>query len=73
MGCTTAHAASLSPSSLQIFTTIFQGRYIIVLMGAFSVYTGLVYNDVFSKSFNIFGSHWDPAYGVDHSRYPHLP
>merc|ERR1711971_992227 len=42
----------------EIWKYFFNGRYLITIMSFFSIYTGFIYNDVFSKSLNVVGSSW---------------
>lgn len=48
-------AAGLS----EMAKTMFDGRYVIFLMGLFSMYVGLIYNETFAIPINLFGTRWN--------------
>ncbi|EFY91023.1 vacuolar ATP synthase 98 kDa subunit [Metarhizium acridum CQMa 102] len=50
---------SLKKVTFELFAMVFYGRYIALVMAVFSIFTGLIYNDVFSKSMTLFPSAWE--------------
>ncbi|KAI5858300.1 V0/A0 complex, 116-kDa subunit of ATPase, partial [Durotheca rogersii] len=49
----------LKKVTFELFAMIYYGRYIALVMAVFSLFTGLMYNDVFSKTFTFFDSAWE--------------
>ncbi|KAL1887995.1 H(+)-transporting V0 sector ATPase subunit a [Ceratocystis pirilliformis] len=48
----------LKKVKFELFAMIYYGRYIVLVMATFSLFTGLIYNDIFSKSLTLFSSGW---------------
>eukprot|EP00296_Roombia_truncata_P007532 JP445971.1.p2 GENE.JP445971.1~~JP445971.1.p2 ORF type:complete len:861 (+),score=325.07 JP445971.1:224-2584(+) len=52
----------------ELVETCFEGRYIIILMGVFAIYTGAIYNEVFSVPFDLFGSNYEEVPNNDYKQ-----
>lgn len=52
---------------------LFAARYMILLMGAFAVYCGFVYNDFFALGLNFFGSQYEYPDGLVRVLFPVCP
>uniref|UniRef100_A0A3P8VP57 V-type proton ATPase subunit a n=1 Tax=Cynoglossus semilaevis TaxID=244447 RepID=A0A3P8VP57_CYNSE len=48
----------LKKNNNEIWRMMFGGRYLILLMGLFSIYTGAIYNECFSRGLTTFSSAW---------------
>ncbi|CEJ91749.1 Putative Vacuolar ATPase [[Torrubiella] hemipterigena] len=49
----------LKKVTFELFAMMYYGRYIALIMATFSIFTGLIYNDIFSKSMTLFPSAWE--------------
>ncbi|KAJ1515192.1 H(+)-transporting V0 sector ATPase subunit a [Coelomomyces lativittatus] len=49
----------VSSKKSEFLSMLYEGRYIILLMSLFAIYTGIMYNDILSKSMSIFHSGYD--------------
>jgi len=51
----------------ELIQTCYGGRYVLLLMGIFSMYTGIIYNECFSVAMDLFGTNWRFEEGSDHA------
>lgn len=60
----------------EFMQTCYDGRYMLLLMGLFSIFTGFIYNEFFSVPLDLFGSRWKfteastMACGIDNCEVP---
>lgn len=70
------HYNALGKRMGEMMKTCYDGRYVILLMGIFSIYTGFIYNEFFAVPIDIFGSRWkytaesEMACGIDNCVNP---
>lgn len=48
----------LSQTKNELLQMLFAGRYVILLMGLFSIFTGFIYNEFFAIPLDLFSTRW---------------